>query len=284
MQTIESHIRKPEWLKISLPKGEKFSLLSSLVKQHHLHTICTSGRCPNIGECWTRGTATFMILGGTCTRNCRFCNVEHGIPESPDQDEPEKVAQSVKIMELKHVVITSVTRDDLPDGGAQHWAETIKAIKTMNPGITIETLIPDFEGNTSYIDLVIKARPNIISHNLETVERLTSQIRSKANYRRSLDVLKYLVSKGVNAKSGIMVGLGETEEEVLQVMDDLLEAGVKIITIGQYLQPSTQHIAVNKYITPYQFKKFKNEGLKKGFLHVESAPLVRSSYHAEEHL
>lgn len=276
--------RKPDWLKINLPKGENYLKVHALVKEHGLHTICTSGKCPNIGECWALGTATFMILGDVCTRTCKFCNVGNGKPLPVDINEPLKLANSVKIMGLKHVVLTSVTRDDLRDGGANHWALVILKIKEVNPGTSIETLIPDFNLNYSQLDTVIQARPEVISHNLETVERLTPQIRSKAQYQRSLEVIKYINSKGITAKSGIMVGLGETVEEVLQTMDDLLAVGCKIITIGQYLQPTKEHLPVVEYITPEQFEFYRVKGLEKGFRFVESAPLVRSSYHAEKQI
>ncbi len=276
--------RKPDWLKINLPKGENYLKVHALVKEHGLHTICTSGKCPNIGECWALGTATFMILGDVCTRTCKFCNVGNGKPLPVDLNEPLKLANSVKIMGLKHVVLTSVTRDDLPDGGANHWALVILKIKEINPGTTIETLIPDFNLHYSQLDTVIQSRPEVISHNLETVERLTTQIRSKAQYRRSLEVIKYINSSGITAKSGIMVGLGETVEEVLQTMDDLLAVGCKIMTIGQYLQPTQTHLPVVEYITPEQFEFYRVKGLEKGFRFVESAPLVRSSYHAEKQI
>ncbi|MFZ4399750.1 MAG: lipoyl synthase [Bacteroidales bacterium] len=276
--------RKPEWLKIKLSKGEDYLKVKEIVKQHHVHTICESGDCPNLGECWSRGTATFMILGNICTRNCRFCNVETGKPLPPDINEPLNIANSIRLMKLKHCVITSVDRDDLTDLGASHWAETILKIKELNPTTTIEVLIPDFQGKIDFLQKVIDAKPEIISHNLETVERLTSGIRNKAKYRLSLDVLKYIAQSGITAKSGIMLGLGEKEEEILQTMDDLLAIGCKIITIGQYLQPTRQNISVEEYITPEKFEFYRIKALEKGFEFAESAPMVRSSYHAEKQI
>jgi lipoic acid synthetase len=270
-------------MKMQLPKGESYSKVKNLVNQHHLHTICTSGNCPNIGECWNRGTATFMILGNICTRNCKFCGVPTGKPLPPDPDEPGRVAQSVRIMQLKHAVVTSVDRDDLPDLGAGFWAETVREIKAVNPGTKLEVLIPDFQGKPELIQKVIDAKPEVISHNMETVERLTPMIRSAAKYRTSLEVIRYIAQSGVVAKSGIMLGLGETEAEVLQTMDDLREAGCKVMTIGQYLAPTTSHMPVVEYITPEQFDRYREIGLAKGFSFVESSPLVRSSYRAEQH-
>jgi len=280
----EKPIRKPAWLKIKLPKGENFLSVSHAVNENRLHTICKSGNCPNQAECWEKGTATLMILGNTCTRNCRFCAVDHGKPLSPDPEEPARVAEAVKLMHLKHCVLTSVTRDDLPDGGAALWAETIRKIKEQNPQTTIEALIPDFNGNEEALQTVIGSRPEILSHNLETVERLTPEIRNRAQYRRSLAVLRYISQAGVTAKSGIMLGLGEKEEEVLKTMDDLLNVGCSILTLGQYLRPSLRNIAVAEYVHPDVFEKYRTEGLAKGFRFVESGPLVRSSYHAENHL
>lgn len=277
-------LRKPDWLKIRLAKGSEYLKVKEIVNENNLHTICMSGDCPNMGECWSRGTATFMILGDICTRNCKFCNVTTGRPLPPDADEPFKVADSIRLMKLRHCVITSVDRDDLPDMGSQHWAETIKKIKEINPQTTIEVLIPDFQGNENFIQNLIYAAPDIISHNLETVERLTPLIRSKAKYNVSLKVLKYISDNGIRAKSGIMLGLGETENEILQVMDDLLNVGCKIITIGQYLQPTRENIPVQEYITPEKFEYYRKIALEKGFHFVESAPLVRSSYHAENQM
>lgn len=279
-----SYLRKPEWLKTQFQSNKKFELVNRIVKENNLHTICSSGRCPNMCECWNKGTATFLILGGICTRGCRFCNTPTGRPLAPEQDEPQKVADSVRIMALKHAVVTSVTRDDLPDQGAAHWAKTIRAIKETNPDITLEVLIPDFDGKSELIDIIIAEKPEIISHNLETVKRLTPEIRTKARYETSLKTLAYLSSKGVTTKTGIMVGLGETESEVLELMDDALASGCSILTIGQYMQPSRKNIAVTEYITPEKFEEYKQIGLSKGFAQVESAPLVRSSYCAEKHL
>ncbi|KOH42642.1 lipoyl synthase [Sunxiuqinia dokdonensis] len=266
-----------------MPKGESYSKVKNLVNQHKLHTICTSGNCPNIGECWNRGTATFMILGDICTRDCKFCGVTTGKPLPVNEDEPQRVAKSIQLMQLKHVVITSVDRDDLPDLGAGVWVETIRAVKQLNRGTKLEVLIPDFQGKKELIIQVANARPEVISHNLETVERLTPTIRSAAKYRRSLDVIATIAETGAVAKSGIMLGLGETETEVLQAMDDLLEVGCKVLTIGQYLAPSKEHLPVAEYIHPEQFEKYRTIGLEKGFSFVESSPLVRSSYRAEQH-
>ncbi len=280
---IKGRERLPRWMKMQLPKGENYSKVKNLVMQHKLHTICTSGNCPNIGECWNRGTATFMILGDICTRNCKFCGVSTGKPLPPDLGEPRRIAESVKIMQLKHAVITSVDRDDLPDLGAGIWAETIREVKKRNPETKIEVLIPDFQGIVELIQQVIEAVPEVISHNMETVERLTPQIRSAAKYQTSLSVLKVIADSGLVAKSGIMLGLGETETEVLQVMDDLRSVDCKVMTIGQYLAPSLNHIQVKEYITPEQFDRYRTIGLEKGFSFVESSPLVRSSYRAELH-
>jgi len=275
--------RLPRWMKMQLPKGESYSRVKNLVATHKLHTICTSGNCPNIGECWNRGTATFMILGEICTRNCKFCGVTTGRPLAPDAEEPRRIAESVRIMQLKHAVITSVDRDDLSDFGAGFWAETIREVKALNPDTKIEVLIPDFQGKTELIQKVIDAAPEVISHNMETVERLTPQIRSAAKYRTSLEVIRYVAASGIVAKSGIMLGLGETETEVLQVMDDLRAVGCKVMTIGQYLAPTLNHIQVKEYIFPEQFENYRIIGLEKGFAFVESSPLVRSSYRAELH-
>lgn len=275
--------RLPKWMKAQMPKGKTYSQVFNLIQKHKLHTICTSGNCPNKGECWNAGTASFMILGDKCTRNCRFCSVVNQIPEKIDWEEPERLANTIKTLKLKHAVITSVTRDDLDDGGSQFWATTIKTIKKENPQITQEALIPDFNGNTQFIQKVIDAQPDVISHNLETVKRLTSKIRSTARYSRSLQVLKYIAESGITAKSGIMVGIGETKEEVLQTMDDLRNVGVKVMTIGQYLQPNSHLLPVDEYITPELFKFYEEEGKKRGFTYIESSPMVRSSYHAERH-
>ncbi len=278
------YIRKPHWLKIQLPKGENYLKVKGIVEKHQLHTICSSGKCPNMGECWGAGTATFMILGDICTRSCKFCATQTGKPLPVDPNEPASVAKSVQLMNLKHVVITSVDRDDLPDGGAAHWAETIRVLRAECPGTTVEVLIPDFGGNAEHLQWVIDQHPEIISHNMETVERLTPQVRSAAKYDRSLKVLKQIADSGVVAKSGIMVGLGETGAEVLQTMDDLLAQGVGIFTIGQYLRPTKGHLPVSEYISLEQFEKYRQTGLQKGFRHIESKPLVRSSYHAEKHI
>lgn len=276
--------RLPRWMKMQMPKGESYSKVKNLVAEHQLHTICTSGNCPNIGECWNRGTATFMISGDICTRNCKFCGVTTGKPFAPDAEEPKRIAESVRVMQLKHAVITSVDRDDLPDLGADFWAETIREVKKLNPETSIEVLIPDFQGKAELIQKVIEAGPEVISHNMETVERLTPQIRSAAKYRTSLDVIRFIAASGVVAKSGIMLGLGETEPEVLQVMDDLRKVGCKVMTIGQYLAPTLAHIQVKEYITTEQFERYRTIGLEKGFSYVESSPLVRSSYRADAHV
>lgn len=279
-----TNLRKPEWLKTKLQSNDQFVHVQNVVKQHGLHTICSSGRCPNMSECWNRGTATFMILGEICTRSCKFCNTLTGRPLPLDINEPTKVAESIKLMNLHHAVITSVDRDDLPDGGAAQWAETLRVVKSQNPTTTLEVLIPDFDGKTELIDLIIEQKPNIISHNLETVRRLTPAIRTKAKYDISLKVLKHIASTKTIAKTGIMLGLGETEEEVLTLMDDALAAGCSILTIGQYMQPSRLHIPVSEYIRPEKFEEYKQIGLQKGFRIVESGPLVRSSYGAEKHV
>jgi lipoic acid synthetase len=276
--------RLPKWLKMQRASGEKYSGIRRLIQDNNLHTICTSGNCPNIGECWNAGTATFMILGDICTRACKFCNTKTGKPLPPDPEEPLRLAESVKKLGLKHCVITSVDRDDLPDGGASFWAEVIKAVKKINPETTIETLIPDFDGNTDNIKMIIDAGPEIISHNVETVERLTPLIRTKAKYARSISVIRYVSQNMKPAKSGFMLGLGESEQEIFQTMNDLQTAGCTILTIGQYLKPSPLHMDVIEFIPPDKFEFYKQEGLKKGFTIVESDPLVRSSYHAERHV
>jgi lipoyl synthase len=276
--------RLPRWMKMQMPKGETYSRVKNIVEKHGLHTICTSGNCPNIGECWNKGTATFMILGEICTRSCKFCGVKTGKPLPPDWDEPNRVAESVRLMKVKHCVITSVDRDDLNDGGAAFWVETIQKIKEVNPETTIETLIPDFDGQSEQIQKIIDAGPEVISHNLETTERLTPQIRTKAQYRRSLRVIEYIARSGITAKSGIMLGLGETEEEILQTMDDLIGVGCEVMTIGQYLAPSANHMPVKEYVHPEKFEQYREIGLQKGFRFVESSPLVRSSYQAEKHV
>ncbi|MCA1761038.1 MAG: lipoyl synthase [Bacteroidales bacterium] len=281
---LKERQRLPRWMKMKMPKGESYSKVKNLVENNGLHTICTSGNCPNIGECWSRGTATFMILGDICTRRCKFCAVKSGKPLAPDLKEPEKLAESVRIMGVKHCVITSVDRDDLDDQGAGIWARTITEVKRVNPETRIEVLIPDFRGKEELIHQIIDAGPDVISHNLETVERLTPFVRFASKYRRSLDVVRYVAQNYKIAKSGIMLGLGETHEEVLQTMDDLREAGCKVMTIGQYLAPTATHMPVVEYIEPAQFAEYRRIGLEKGFSFVESSPLVRSSYRAEEHV
>lgn len=280
----DQRVRKPEWLKISIGANERYTETKRIVESHCLHTICSSGRCPNMGECWGKGTATFMIAGDICTRSCKFCNTRTGRPLPLDPDEPLHVAESVALMKLSHAVITSVDRDDLPDLGAAHWAQTIREIKRLNPETTTEVLIPDFQGRKELVAQVIEAGPEIISHNMETVKRISPQVRSAANYHTSLEVIRQIAGSGTTAKSGIMVGLGETPAEVEELMDDLIAVGCKILTIGQYLQPTHKHYPVVAYITPEQFAIYKETGLKKGFEQVESAPLVRSSYHAEKHI
>ncbi|MDT0675781.1 lipoyl synthase [Autumnicola musiva] len=276
---------KPKWLRVKLPTGKKYTELRSLVDKYDLHTICTSGSCPNMGECWSEGTATFMILGNVCTRSCGFCGVKTGRPETVEWDEPEKVARSIKLMKIKHAVVTSVDRDDLKDMGSIIWAETVKAIRRMNPETTLETLIPDFQGNERNIDRIVEVMPEVVSHNMETVKRLTREVRIQAKYERSLEVLRYLKQQGINrTKSGIMLGLGEQEEEVIETLHDLRNAGVDVVTIGQYLQPSKKHLPVKQFITPDQFDKYKAIGLDLGFRHVESSALVRSSYKAQKHI
>lgn len=275
------HVKKPEWLKIKLGGEARYSDTQSIVESHGLHTICSSGRCPNMGECWGRGTATFMIGGDICTRSCKFCNTKTGRPLALNPNEPANVAKSIQLMKLKHAVITSVDRDDLPDQGAQHWVDTILKVKEVNPTTTLEVLIPDFQGKFELVDMVCKAAPNVISHNMETVRRLTPQVRSAAKYDTSLSVLNRIAKNGLKAKSGMMLGLGETTDEILETMDNLLAANCKVLTMGQYLQPSRKHLPVAAYIHPDEFKRLKAIALEKGFSHVESGPLVRSSYHAE---
>ena len=275
--------RLPHWMKMERVGGKSYLDIRKLVRTKNLNTICSSGNCPNISECWNAGQATFMILGDICTRACKFCLVKTGRPLPPDPMEPQRIAESVNILKLKHCVITSVDRDDLPDGGAAFWADTIRVIKELNDKTSIETLIPDFDGREACLDLIVAEKPDIISHNLETVRRLTPVIRSKAKYDRSLAVINYLSSMGISTKSGIMLGLGELPEEILETMDDLLQAGCKILTLGQYLQPSLEHIEVKEFIRPEVFEYYREIGLKKGFSYVESGPLVRSSYHSEKH-
>jgi lipoic acid synthetase len=276
--------RLPEWLKMQRASGEDYSRVKHIVNDNRLHTICTSGNCPNIGECWSAGTATFMILGDICTRACKFCATKTGKPHPPDPDEPERLAESIRIMKLKHCVITSVDRDDLPDGGASFWAGTIKHIRKINPLLTIEALIPDFDGKHEDIQKIIDASPDVISHNIETVRRLTPVIRTKAKYDRSLEVIRYISDKGKISKSGFMLGLGEEENEIFQTIRDLYESGCKILTIGQYLQPAFGYMEVSDYISPEKFEKYRVMSLDMGFSFVESSPLVRSSFHAEKHV
>ena len=275
---------KPDWLKTKIPAGKAYLKVKDIVKKHKLHTICTSGNCPNIDECWGLGTATIMILGDICTRSCKFCAVKTGKPNPVDTEEPQHVAESVRLMNLKHCVLTSVDRDDLEDRGSVIWAETIKKIKELNPNTTIEGLIPDFDGKAELINKVIDAKTEVISHNLETVRRITSLARSKAKYDRSLEVIKHISASGIISKSGIMLGLGESREEIFETMDDLIGVGCEVFTMGQYLQPTKKHLAVSEFIHPEIFEEYKIVGLEKGFKFVESSPLVRSSYHAEKHI
>jgi lipoyl synthase len=276
--------RLPSWLKMKRASGENYSIVKNLVVKNRLHTICTSGNCPNIGECWNSGTATFMILGNICTRACKFCATVTGRPLPPDTGEPERLAEAIRVLKLKHCVLTSVDRDDLPDAGVSHWAETIKRIKEVNPSVTIECLIPDFDGRPENIQKVIDASPNVISHNIETVRRLTPQIRTKAGYERSLGVLNYISGQGKTAKSGFMLGLGEYEDEVMITIKDIYNSGCKILTIGQYLQPAVGFMDVVEYIIPEKFEYYRMAALRTGFRFVESSPLVRSSFHAEKHV
>jgi lipoic acid synthetase len=280
----ESRIKKPKWLRVKLPIGENYRKVRSLVDEHKLHTICESGSCPNMGECWGEGTATFMILGNICTRSCGFCAVQTGKPDAVDTFEPGRVANSVKIMGVKHAVITSVDRDDLKDGGSEIWAQTVRAIRQQSPQTTLETLIPDFAGKWDNLQAIIDVAPEIVSHNLETVRRLTKQVRIQAKYDRSLEVLFRLKKGGMRTKSGVMLGLGESEEEVIETMMDLRSVGVDVLTLGQYLQPTPKHLPISEFITPEQFEKLGVIGKEMGFRYVESGPLVRSSYHAEKHL
>jgi lipoic acid synthetase len=284
MEQQEQRIPKPKWLKVKLPTGENYRKVRSLVDEHKLHTICESGNCPNMGECWGEGTATFMILGNICTRSCGFCAVATGKPLEADPFEPARVANSVKLMGVKHAVITSVDRDDLADGGSEIWVKTVELVRAKSPGTTMETLIPDFAGNWDNLQRIIDVAPDIVSHNLETVRRLTKQVRIQAKYDRSLEVLFRLKKGGMRTKSGVMLGLGESRDEVLETMEDLRSVQVDILTLGQYLQPTRKHLPVQEFVTPEQFKEYEEIGLKMGFRFVESGPLVRSSYHAEKHL
>lgn len=280
----QPHIRKPEWLKIKLGSDVTYDETRAVLQKHCLHTICTSGRCPNQGECWSRGTATFMIGGAVCTRACKFCNTETGRPLPLDPAEPRHVAESVRALGLKHAVVTSVDRDDLPDKGSAHWVETIRQIRELCPGVTIEVLIPDFDGQTELIAPILEERPEVVAHNMETVRRLTPVVRSRATYDCSLSVLAQIAEAGLPAKTGLMLGLGETQEEILETMDDLRQVDCSILTLGQYLQPTRRHYPVQEYVHPDRFAELREIALDKGFRHVESGPLVRSSYHAERHL
>ena len=282
----ENRKRLPQWMKMRsrLPRDGRYSEVREVVDQNKLHTICTSGNCPNIGECWSAGTATFMILGEICTRSCKFCGVKTGKPLAVDYNEPGRLAESIKQMGIKHAVITSVDRDDLEDKGSHAWNLTIKEIKRVNPDISMETLIPDFDGIPEWINKILEAQPNVISHNLETVKRLSKSVRSRAKYELSLQVIKQISDSGIISKSGIMLGLGETRDEILETMDDLLAVGCQVFTLGQYLQPTRDHMLVEEWITPEHFEEYRKIGLVKGFRHVESHPLVRSSYHAEKHI
>lgn len=284
IEVERKYTKKPDWLRVKLPTGKEYAQVRQIVTQHKLHTICESGNCPNKGECWGNGTATFMILGNVCTRSCGFCNVHTGKPLPADPEEPKMVAKSIRLMKLKHAVITSVDRDDLKDGGSMIWEETVNEVRKACPGITMETLIGDFQGKWENLQRIINVHPEIVSHNLETVRRLTKQVRVQAKYDRSLEVLKRLKEAGMKTKSGIMLGLGETEEEVYETMDDLRSIGVDILTIGQYMQPTKNHLLVIEFIKPEIFAEYKEIGLNKGFRFVESGPLIRSSYHAERHL
>ena len=284
MSIIGQKERLPAWMKVPMPFGADYSRVRNLVEEQNLHTICSSGNCPNKGECWSAGTATFMILGDRCTRNCGFCYVQNLKPEAVDWNEPDRLAYSIRLLNLKHCVITSVARDDLRDGGAGFWATTIRTVKRVNPSVTMEVLIPDFNGKLELLDLIIAEKPEVISHNLESVERISPRIRSMATYRGSLKVLQYIASSGIVTKSGIMLGLGETEEEVNQTLTDMCQPGVKVATLGQYLPPSEKHTTLVEYVRPEVFEKYRQTGLATGFSHVESGPLVRSSYHAERHV
>ncbi len=280
----KTRVKKPDWLRVKLPIGEEYRHVRSVVDTHKLHTICESGNCPNMGECWGEGTATFMILGNICTRSCGFCAVATGKPEPVDWDEPQRVAEAIYLMKVKHAVITSVDRDELKDGGSIVWANTIKAVRALNPETTLETLIPDFRGQWENLERIIEVAPEVVSHNLETVERLTRQVRIQAKYRRSLEVIRRLKDGGMRTKSGIMLGLGEEKEEVLQSLQDLKDNGCDVVTLGQYLQPTQKHLPVIRFVPPDEFAMYREEGYKMGLDFVESGPLVRSSYHSEKHV
>lgn len=281
---VPHHARRPDWLRVKLPTGENYRNVRTIVGEHKLHTICQSGNCPNMGECWGAGTATFMILGNICTRSCGFCSVATGRPEPVDPFEPARVARSVELMGVKHCVITCVDRDDLADGGADIWAKTIRAVRRRSPETKLETLIGDFQGNWENLAMVLDAKPDVLSHNMETVRRLTRKVRVQAKYDRSLEVLMRARRSGLRTKSGIMLGLGETDAEILETMDDLRSVGCDVMTLGQYLQPTRNHLPVGEFVHPDRFARYKEEGLRRGFRFVESAPLVRSSYHAEKHV
>jgi lipoyl synthase len=276
--------KKPDWLRVKLPIGESYKQVRGLVETHKLHTICESGNCPNMGECWGAGTATFMILGNVCTRSCGFCAVATGRPDAVDWDEPQRVAEAIHLMKVKHAVLTSVDRDELKDGGSIIWYNTIRAVKALTPDTSLETLIPDFKGEKDNIARIVEAAPEVVSHNIETVERLTRSVRIQAKYWRSMDVLRTLKTGGMRTKSGIMLGLGETKEEVLQTMQDLVDSGVDVITLGQYLQPTQRHLPVQRFVHPDEFAELRERGYEMGFDYVESGPLVRSSYHSEKHV
>jgi lipoic acid synthetase len=284
LTVLSPKIKKPDWLRVKLPTGEKYTRLRSLVDQHKLHTICESGNCPNMGECWGEGTATFMILGNVCTRSCGFCAVATGRPDAIDWDEPQRVAEAIHLMGVRHAVITSVDRDEIPDGGSILWFNTLKAVRALNPQTTLETLIPDFKGDLQNIQRIIDGAPEVVSHNIETVERLTRQVRIQAKYWRSMEVLRTLKQGGMRTKSGIMLGLGETKEEVIQTLTDLRSSDVDVITIGQYLQPTVKHLPVVRFVHPDEFAEFREIGYQMGFDYVESGPLVRSSYHSDKHV
>lgn len=277
-------VKKPEWLKVRLPIGENYRNVRSLVDTHKLHTICESGNCPNMGECWGAGTATFMILGNTCTRSCGFCAVATGKPDPVDWDEPQRVAEAIFLMKVKHAVITSVDRDELKDGGSIIWQNTVRAVRNLSPETTLETLIPDFKGDVENIERIIEVAPEVVSHNIETVERLTRKVRIQAKYHRSMEVIRTLKKGGMRTKSGIMLGLGEAREEVIQTLTDLRDNGCDVVTIGQYLQPTPKHLPVARFVHPDEFKEYQEIGYELGLDHVESGPLVRSSYHSEKHL
>ena len=280
----ETRVKKPNWLRVKLPTGEGYRNVRNLVDTHKLHTICESGNCPNMGECWGEGTATFMILGNSCTRSCGFCAVATGRPEPVDWDEPQRVAEAIHLMSVKHAVLTSVDRDELKDGGSIIWANTIKAVRALNPETTLETLIPDFKGEWDNLQRIIDVAPEVVSHNMETVESMTRKVRIQAKYHRSLEVLRRLKDGGMRTKSGLMLGIGETQDEVLATMRNLADNGLDVLTLGQYLQPTPKHLPVIRFVHPDEFAFYREEGYKMGFDYVESGPLVRSSYHSERHV